>query len=1643
MHEYILDRKLDMMKIAPWRTVSVFVTSTFRDMHAERDHLRLVVFPELAERLRKRMHHLEVVDLRWGVETVSLQDEAAKDREVLRVCLDEIERCRPFQIVVLGERYGYVIPNDSLKTIANQLQCGPNALANASVTAVEIECGLFAPWAGDQRAYVYCRDPLPIEQLSPDALARYTDRRPGQDADRNPQEKLKARIFEALPARFRPYTAAWNADTEAVEGLAAFGAQVLDDLWSELDAYTAAFARKGPRSVEEQQRFDIAEEFARSFRGFVGRDDLLAQLVSFATGDSDIWGICLTGAAGSGKTSMLAALGQVLQDNNSTILLNHAAGAAVDGGAVNTLLRRWIGELAQLDGVAIPTLDRATSERLEELFAYHLSMAAERRRVVILVDALDQLEPTARARNMAWLVKAWPKNARLIASAIPGEHSHALTSRDGCDDRPIPPLTPGEGRAIANRLCHLEHRRLNDRVLERLLVGRTDGSEPAAANPLWLTLAVGFLNNLAFEDFALSDARPEPDPDARLVGFLGDLVKRLPAQSVALFRWSIMSASSRYGSDLQLLAHLFAVGRRGWRDSDLHALMAALTNRHWTTLDIASLRHSIRAGLRQSSDGFWHFAHRVLRRSVAGLPSPVMTSDIQQVIVEHLGTLPADDPLRRGELVHHLLEVQQYARAASVLGIEDRDASVHTLWEEIVSRREADPDLDWLDRILRAEELSRTAQVRLAGRLEHDVLDELQRGGYTHAQLAVLKILHTFRKDELQRYRDKREPNYRLARLLARKGELEKDLGLTDAAFESLGEADKLTMLFIETASTLPIAARMDDPVGMDFSSPPTVNRCAEWLDLLIRCQSMLAEMLLAQDRHTDAAWILANLYGLLDNGPADVMNAIHESLPLRNKAEVGTVSAYTGLSNLYFGCGHAAYGQFYNAYSRLVTILSFIPKSSEFRRELAVVKGRMAQAVLRVGAAGAAIRLGVSASDGMHEVCQEDPSRRSWQVDLGYLTLWLGDALAANQQAGAAFACYARAARIIEKAVGTTPEDPSWRAALEEAHRRLSSATPHPDNCNIHVPEWDYERPEVWSSSLMQEAVRAMNPDDLARWRASVLHGPRFSQWTDAARLAQFAMLTLIEREGNDALTEVTMTYTDKEGREHEVRDLREDLSERFDIDGVALFAELQGAAERGDMNAQYRLGSAYLNSVFDAEGESLDEFWLRKAAEQGSPLAQHDLAVILQRREEDPDAWAESVRWYENAVEQGCQLSLSNLALAYLYGRGAPKNPARAFELMERDANLGAALSAYSLGVCFQQGLEVKRNPAKARHWYGIAVEQGNTSAMINLASMLMHGDGGAKDLGRARKLLERAIAQGKHYGLVLLARYHFQLAAKHDYKAAFDLFKQASAHSIVEGIHGVGVCLLYGRGVERDFDRAIDALKQSADAGFEMSSFMLSFLESAYRSWPVPKAMRRQLIDTLGWSDRDVQDLIKAAGAYRDHKRQWLGAAADTNDPRAFYDLGIHFAQLKTPPDYEKAAVYYRKAADQGVVEAAHDLASLYFNGQGVPKSVTEGLRWLRQAAEQGFSRSQYDLAVAYSEGVRVAPNEAEALYWYQRSADQGEPAALHNLAWLYLQGRGVKRDVAKAVDLLRRAAARGFNPSEQLLRHLEEEIATDFR
>ena len=72
-----------------WENVYIFISSTFNDMHAERDYLVKSVFPVLSEWCEARKLRLIDIDLRWGV---TAADSEAKN--TVRACLRNIDECR-------------------------------------------------------------------------------------------------------------------------------------------------------------------------------------------------------------------------------------------------------------------------------------------------------------------------------------------------------------------------------------------------------------------------------------------------------------------------------------------------------------------------------------------------------------------------------------------------------------------------------------------------------------------------------------------------------------------------------------------------------------------------------------------------------------------------------------------------------------------------------------------------------------------------------------------------------------------------------------------------------------------------------------------------------------------------------------------------------------------------------------------------------------------------------------------------------------------------------------------------------------------------------------------------------------------------------------------------------------------------------------------------------------------------------------------------------------------------------------------------------------------------------------------------------------------------------------------------------------
>ncbi len=79
----------------------------------------------------------------------------------------------------------------------------------------------------------------------------------------------------------------------------------------------------------------------------------------------------------------------------------------------------------------------------------------------------------------------------------------------------------------------------------------------------------------------------------------------------------------------------------------------------------------------------------------------------------------------------------------------------------------------------------------------------------------------------------------------------------------------------------------------------------------------------------------------------------------------------------------------------------------------------------------------------------------------------------------------------------------------------------------------------------------------------------------------------------------------------------------------------------------------------------------------------------------------------------------------------------------------------------------------------------------------------------------------------------------------------------------------------------------------------------------------------------------------------------------------------------------------------------LGLLYYNGEGVDKSLEKAAKLFSQSAEMGNAEAQYHLGWMYDNGKGVVQSDTEAVEWYRKAAEQGNEDAIEALFNLLLR------------------------------------------
>lgn len=216
--------------------------------------------------------------------------------------------------------------------------------------------------------------------------------------------------------------------------------------------------------------------------------------------------------------------------------------------------------------------------------------------------------------------------------------------------------------------------------------------------------------------------------------------------------------------------------------------------------------------------------------------------------------------------------------------------------------------------------------------------------------------------------------------------------------------------------------------------------------------------------------------------------------------------------------------------------------------------------------------------------------------------------------------------------------------------------------------------------------------------------------------------------------------------------------------------------------------------------------------------------------------------------------------------------------------------------------------------------------------------------------------------------------------------------------------------------------------------MPTPMANFDEVAYIQDPkVAKAVAAEKTDAPVaqriTADPSLPPLVRAI-----EEKALEGNAEAQHDLAAIYTAGHGGVKQ----DFERAAMWFREAADNGVANARYNLGVLYHQGLGVKRDLGKALYWYREAATLSHPEAQYNLGIAYIEGIGTDYNAPMAASYFQRAANNGIMEAAYNLGLIYENGLLGEPDTNQALLWYKVAADQGSSDAQAAIAQLSKSL-----
>lgn len=583
--------------------ISIFVSSTFNDMQAERDTLHQMVLPALRNYAALYGETVRLVDLRWGVDTTDLLKKEISSK-VVRTCLNCIDFCDDFIIVFLGTRYGQIltdVPDDVLNEYGLKID------SPISMTELEIRYGILNK-KNNKRAIVFVRDG--ITGLSTEQVSQY------YDSD-NRLSSLIHVLQESDNCFCRHYSLECTGDNEFV-GLSDLSKSILNELTRIIkDEYVGRHVR----NIAMEMTCNLFDSFITEKKyNYLPIPDILTEIKYFQEGNESI--LVVEGQSGMGKSALSAWLSKEIM---GVKVIPFFCGLDYSCIYPEQILDYFIYALCEV--LLMPNNSLQNIENKRQMFT---SLLYETKgEVWLLVDAIDQLY-TSSERILDWMPLSLPDNVKIIVTTTPENVACQQLSAFW----PVRYCSISKVHNKRKLLLHLfssENKEINHYILETIIWNKKIDSY------LYASMLVRSLTLLDRYDF--SDINQNGGMISDINEYLIQKIMQMPNSVEDLGFFLIYELGEKIVPNFATaVLSLLSVSMIGIRPLDLENLFPEL----WNDFRFIEFTDFLHGFLMYRQDGCIDFTHNILKDA----SKVFATNEIETRYARYITKLPDNDLLK-------------------------------------------------------------------------------------------------------------------------------------------------------------------------------------------------------------------------------------------------------------------------------------------------------------------------------------------------------------------------------------------------------------------------------------------------------------------------------------------------------------------------------------------------------------------------------------------------------------------------------------------------------------------------------------------------------------------------------------------------------------------------------------------------------------------------------------------------------------------------------------------------------------------------------------------------------------------------------------------------------------------------------------